>query len=517
MINQSDVKICIVKFDYKEDKIKLFSKLCEVLINSIKNHLPDVEIELHEIEGPDHNNYNGHKINRHFASNSIKLKIWNDVIQNTNKHVVLLDCDTLVVDNFLEVFDEDFDIGITFRDKPNAPYNGGVIFVKPTNKSKQFFKLFLEINNSFMIDTKKHKIYDKKYTGYNQAALGCILEEYNNDNKFKIKEFPCNIYNLCNNYNTYTYINPKIIHIKMKLREDLQNYLVYNNYNNITQINKTIIKLWNTYNINESRKIVVENTMDNIIKPDNNNIKEIKHFVKNSLPEKDWLNLIKEFNNTNSTSKNFNVFILKVYRDILKGRIKNLKLNKIQKDDITMNKNTNPVKKLNRSDVILKLIQNIKNPIGVEIGIWQGETFFKLLNENKDLYLYGVDPYRVFKGGDSISKKTQDYWDTLYNEIIKKTNDYKDRCEIYRNSSLNVAEIFKNENKQFDFIFIDGNHLDVGIDIDAWYPLVKDNGIIIGHDYIHHKLGDYVKKIVDKKFEDRTIYTGRDCTWWIYK
>ena len=173
--------------------------------------------------------------------------------------------------------------------------------------------------------------------------------------------------------------------------------------------------------------------------------------------------------------------------------------------------------KIKRYDVILKLIKDIKNPIGVEVGIWKGTTFFKLLKENEDLYLYGVDPYKTFKGGDVLEGKDQKYWNDLYINIKNKSKKYKDRCKIYRDTSIEVAKKFLNDNKKFDFVFIDGDHKMVEEDIDAWYPLVKDNGILCGHDYIHHILGDYVKKIVDEKFSDRKIYTGPNKTWWVYK
>ena len=325
MVNQSDVKICIVQFDYKENKFKLFSKLCNTLINSIKKHLPDVEIDLCKIEEPNPNNYIGSKIKRSFASNSIKLKIWNDIIQNTDKHVVLLDGDTLVLDNFLEVFDEDFDIGLTFRGKTGLPFNGGVIFVKPTKESKEFFNLFLKINDEFVKNKIKHQKYRNKYAGINQSALGCLLEEYNKDNKYKIKKFPCSIYNLCDWINN-DYKKAKIIHIKSNLRKNLRQYLINNNYNNMPMNHKKIIDMWNSYNSNKPQikndKIIPEIKYNEHImeSKDNINITEIKNFIRSSMSPNDWLELIKKFNNSTSKNKNFNEYILNIYKNILMNK-----------------------------------------------------------------------------------------------------------------------------------------------------------------------------------------------------
>lgn len=175
--------------------------------------------------------------------------------------------------------------------------------------------------------------------------------------------------------------------------------------------------------------------------------------------------------------------------------------------DITMQK---------RYDIILDLIRDIKNPVGVEVGVWKGDTTFNLLNNKHDLILYCVDPYIQFKGDDDLSKFDDEYMDNLYNNVYNKLiNNYKNGI-MCRMSSEEASIKFKNENKQFDFVFIDGNHLDVEQDIEYWLPLLKDDGILIGHDYRHHKLGEYVKNVVDRRFGGK-INISFDNTWWVYK
>lgn len=57
-----------------------------------------------------------------------------------------------------------------------------------------------------------------------------------------------------------------------------------------------------------------------------------------------------------------------------------------------------------RYNIILDLIKDIKYPVGVEVGVWKGDTTFNLLNNKHDLTLYAIDPYIKFDGGDNYSK-----------------------------------------------------------------------------------------------------------------
>lgn len=77
---------------------------------------------------------------------------------------------------------------------------------------------------------------------------------------------------------------------------------------------------------------------------------------------------------------------------------------------------------------------------------------------------------------------------------------------------------------KFDFVYIDGSHRyeDVVADIDAWWPLVSDKGILAGHDWSMSS-GDHagVQKAV-REFAEKyglTVYTTPDdpSSWYVYK
>jgi len=72
-----------------------------------------------------------------------------------------------------------------------------------------------------------------------------------------------------------------------------------------------------------------------------------------------------------------------------------------------------------------------------------------------------------------------------------------------------------------DFVFIDANHMyePVKEDIEAWYPLIRKDGIISGHDY--NGMGDKrrgwgVKRAVDERFGNNVnVLPG--LVWWADK
>jgi predicted O-methyltransferase YrrM len=121
------------------------------------------------------------------------------------------------------------------------------------------------------------------------------------------------------------------------------------------------------------------------------------------------------------------------------------------------------------------LVKDIKNPVGIEIGVCIGMTTTHLLDTILDLTLYGVDPYEEYAqmGGREAA----------YLEILENTKEYGDRFKLYRKTSDDASELFENET--IDFIFIDGLHTyeQVKKDIENYYPKLKIGGLCSGHDY----------------------------------
>jgi predicted O-methyltransferase YrrM len=131
-------------------------------------------------------------------------------------------------------------------------------------------------------------------------------------------------------------------------------------------------------------------------------------------------------------------------------------------------------------------IEKIQKPkmIGIEIGTWTGESLLQYLPtiKNNDGKMYVVD---TFEGNPTVSGEhafNPENSEIIYNQFLENTKEYKDYITILKESS---SSAFRNINEQVDFIFIDGDHRYSSIknDIKNYMPLLKDDGIMLGHDF----------------------------------
>lgn len=164
---------------------------------------------------------------------------------------------------------------------------------------------------------------------------------------------------------------------------------------------------------------------------------------------------------------------------------------------------------------------------GVEVGVWKGQFSDFLLQEWKGEKLYSVDPWKNFSADEYIDEMNikQFEFDEIYNDVVQLLSKYGKRSEIIRDVSVNAALQFGNHS--LDFVYLDGRHHYEGVkeDIECWFPKVKPNGIICGHDYLNTVIGETqfgVKQAVDefaaaKGF--KVLVTNRDefPSWFILK
>jgi hypothetical protein len=87
---------------------------------------------------------------------------------------------------------------------------------------------------------------------------------------------------------------------------------------------------------------------------------------------------------------------------------------------------------------------------------------------------------------------------TIYETYLKNIEPVKNYITTIRADSKEAHKQFENES--LDFVFIDGDHSYLGCksDLKNWFPKIKKNGIIAGHDYNEPTCG--VKKAVDEFF-----------------
>lgn len=134
----------------------------------------------------------------------------------------------------------------------------------------------------------------------------------------------------------------------------------------------------------------------------------------------------------------------------------------------------------------------------VEIGCYKGKSScamaVNIINSAKDIAFYCVD---TWKG--SPEHQLGEIWedenvvqDNLYDVFRKNINPVKKYITPIRKSSLEAAKDF--EDGSLEFIFLDADHSYEAVknDLCAWYPKLKSNGMMSGHDWKWDSVSDAV-------------------------
>jgi len=140
--------------------------------------------------------------------------------------------------------------------------------------------------------------------------------------------------------------------------------------------------------------------------------------------------------------------------------------------------------------------------VGVEVGVAYGENAQRLLTTNPKL-LYLVDCWEEqdeVDYDDYMNKSTQAQ-EILYKKVCYTFFSHNN-VKIIREYSVSASKSFDDES--FDWVYIDANHGYEGVkeDIIAWYPKIKMNGYISGHDWLEPPLKYKVKFGVQKAVKE---------------
>lgn len=122
---------------------------------------------------------------------------------------------------------------------------------------------------------------------------------------------------------------------------------------------------------------------------------------------------------------------------------------------------------------------------GAEIGVLRGKTLFSMLEAIPHLRMYGVDQWLQLPLRPEENAETyHDFnMEQLAEDVISRAGrEFPDRCKILRGESIRMAQ--KVRDHSLDFVFIDGDHTEPGVerDIKAWAPKVRAGGWVLGHD-----------------------------------
>lgn len=154
---------------------------------------------------------------------------------------------------------------------------------------------------------------------------------------------------------------------------------------------------------------------------------------------------------------------------------------------------------------------------GVEVGVYKGDNAVDMLESCPRIKLILVDSY---KANDSwFTDETgmpfsEGRTDEFVNKVKERLSKYNDRSHLMVMNSAYAAGKFP-ENF-FDYVYIDGGHdfKNVMMDMLSWLTRVKPGGMLAGHDYNYHEVGDAVYSFLYSQHYELNV-KNRD--WWIIK
>jgi hypothetical protein len=138
---------------------------------------------------------------------------------------------------------------------------------------------------------------------------------------------------------------------------------------------------------------------------------------------------------------------------------------------------------INKDDIAVSL-EKLGCKVIAEIGVRLGNNFRWLMKCNPTLAV-AIDSWKEVIGKPEYNDlgTSQVALDGEYNGVVREFGNL-DNVRIVRNFSVEASEQFPDQ--YFDFVYIDAAHTydEVKKDLAAWYPKIKDGGILAGHDYI---------------------------------
>lgn len=167
--------------------------------------------------------------------------------------------------------------------------------------------------------------------------------------------------------------------------------------------------------------------------------------------------------------------------------------------------------------------------IAIEVGVWEGAYSHWIVNYLKPTNFYGVDPYEFREDyADSPDANVfahQSKLDNLHDRTKAKLEENGLGGTLLRTTGIDAASRF--DDNSIDFVYIDGDHSYdfVSNDIKAWWPKIKQGGILSGHDYTPgNPQKGHVYGVIEAVTEHAEKYSlnvqttsEQYATWWMTK
>ena len=160
---------------------------------------------------------------------------------------------------------------------------------------------------------------------------------------------------------------------------------------------------------------------------------------------------------------------------------------------------------------ILYLAEQCKtDSVGAEIGVDEGLNAESILETLSIKHLYLVDPYKDFlcggltfhqEGKAAIAERRLSRYGTRKSFIARPSHE----ARLYVNEPL-------------DFVYIDANHdYDfIKQDIEDWAPMLKEGGLLCGHDFSADYPG-VIRAVIEFAVHSGLQLNTQANDWWIEK
>ena len=199
---------------FQHDRGPDFDTLLSVFRSSVREHMPDARFISETIRPPGYNQGQAHS----FTNNTAKLEKWIQFMNVVDDdEVILADCDMVALRPAYHAFDQPFDVAVTMQSRNGKyPMNGGIVFARPTDAARDFFRLWLETNNYLLANQVEHQRWRAKYAGMNQAAFGQMYEL--DRIRCHLHEYRTNPWNIVDHDWPFMDDDGVFLHIKSELR-----------------------------------------------------------------------------------------------------------------------------------------------------------------------------------------------------------------------------------------------------------------------------------------------------------
>ncbi len=183
---------------------------------------------------------------------------------------------------------------------------------------------------------------------------------------------------------------------------------------------------------------------------------------------------------------------------------------------------------ITRGNELLRRLPRDGELIGVEVGVWDGRLSEYLLRSHPGIILVMVDRWAAVPADSRYAQSdcmraasTQESMDLARHLATDRTKFANVRARPICGESVEVATTFPGDS--FDFVFIDAEHTREAVteDLIAWYPTLKPDGLIGGHDWEHPNPKWGVKQAVQDFIAERAlsveVETCGNMTWFFRK